>query len=188
MTRVITLISGTNRPGSNTRRVTAILAGLYRELGVATQILDLHELPPALFSPDAYAVKPPEFGRFSSGVLASDGLVVVTPEYNGSMPGVLKLFIDHLKFPESFENRPVCFVGLSAGMWGALRSVEQLQQIFGYRNAFVFPKRVFLPGIGSALDAEGHLTDVENLERLRAQAIEFVSFVEKLGGVRLRPA
>ena len=48
-----------------------------------------------------------------------------------------------LKFPESFEKRPVCFTGLGAGIWGALRPVEQLQAIFGYRNAYLFPERVF---------------------------------------------
>ena len=105
---------------------------------------------------------------------------MVTPEYNGSMPGVLKLFIDHLKFPESFEAKPVCFVGLAAGMWGALRSVEQLQAIFGYRNAHVFPKRVFIPGIGQALGSDGQFVDPELTGRLREQTRGFVRFVDAI--------
>lgn len=185
---MITLISGTNRPGANTRKITAIIEGIYRDLGVPTRLLDLHELPPELFSPEAYANKPARFAPFAQGVLDASGLVIVTPEYNGSMPGVLKLFIDHLKFPESFEARPVCFVGLAAGIWGALRSVEQLQAIFGYRNAYIFPKRVFMPGIGSTLDAQGQITDPDVLKRLREQAAEYVTFVEQLRGIRLRSA
>lgn len=185
---MITLVSGTNRPGSNTRKVTAVIEGIYRELGVATRTLDLHELPPELFSPDAYANKPAALAPFAQAVLDADGLVVVTPEYNGSFPGVLKLFIDHLKFPESFESRPVCFVGLAAGVWGALRSVEQLQTIFGYRNAFVFPKRVFMPGIGNAFDPQGQFANTDLVKRLREQAGEYVTFVEQLRGKRLRPA
>ena len=66
-----------------------------------------------------------------------------------------------LKFPESFEQKPVCFTGLSAGIWGALRPVEQLQQIFVYRNAHVYPERVFLPGINDLLDALGRLKNAE---------------------------
>ena len=66
-----------------------------------------------------------------------------------------------LPFPESFERRPVCFIGLSAGIWGALRPVEQLQAIFGYRNALIFPERVFMPGIGKLLDDSGKFTDPE---------------------------
>ncbi len=178
---MITLLSGTNRPGSNTRKVTAVVESIYRELGVETQLLDLHELPHALFLPTAYAEKPPGFARFSDAVLQSAGVVVVTPEYNGSMPGVLKLFIDHLKFPESFEGRPVCFVGLAAGAWGALRSVEQLQAIFAYRNAHLYPKRVFMPGINGLLDADGKFISPDMPKRLREQAEGFADFVGKLG-------
>jgi len=184
---MLTIISGTNRPESNTKKVTDIVVQIYRDLGVPLQLLDLQELPPDLFAPAAYAAKPPAFARFANAVLEADGLVVVMPEYNGSMPGVLKVFIDHLKFPESFESRPVCFVGLSAGIWGCLRGVEQLQQIFGYRNAYVFPKRVFLPGISNAFNAQGGLANSENFQRLREQAEEFTQFVEKIRGIQLRP-
>lgn len=183
---MITLISGTNRPDSNTRRIADIVAQIYRDLGVDIRVLDLQELPAEIFSPAAYAEKPASFARFADGILQADGLVVVSPEYNGSIPGVLKLFIDHLKFPESFENRAVCFVGLSAGIWGALRGIEQLQHIFGYRNAFVFPQRVFLPGIGNAFDANGRLANPDNQKRLREQASGFISFVEKLRGIKQR--
>ncbi|HEU5071441.1 MAG TPA: NAD(P)H-dependent oxidoreductase [Verrucomicrobiae bacterium] len=185
---MIVILSGTNRPGSNTRKVTARLEAIYQSLGVAMQTLDLAELPPEIFSPAAYAEKPASFAKFTEAVLASDGLVIVTPEYNGSVPGILKYFIDMLPFPESFEHRPVCFVGLAAGIWGALRPVEQLQAIFGYRNAFIFPERVFLPGIGKLLDASGQLANEDTEKRLAKQADGFVSFVEALRAKKLRQA
>ena len=65
-------------------------------------------------------------------------------------------------------------------MWGALRPVEQLQAIFGYRNAHIFPVRVFLPQINNLLDASGKIKDAELLDRLKAQADGFAKFVEKL--------
>jgi len=80
----------------------------------------------------------------------------------------------------------VCFVGLSAGTWGALRPIEQLQAIFGYRNAYIFPERVFLPGIRELLDESGRLKDPELLKRLQTQAEGFVDFVERLRGTKLR--
>src|SRR5258706_14997111 len=101
---MIVIISGTNRPGSNTRKVTAHVEATYKVLGVKAQLLDLADLPPEIFSPDSYAEKPVAFKKFTDAVLTSDGLVVVTPEYNGSLPGILKYFIDMLPFPESFEN------------------------------------------------------------------------------------
>ena len=183
---MITLLIGTNRPGSNTRKVAAQVEEIYAGLNVPLRVLDLARLPPEIFSPTSYAEKPKSFHPFADGVLQASGLHVVTPEYNGSVPGVLKYFIDMLKFPESFEERPVCFTGLAAGIWGALRPVEQLQAIFGYRNAHIFPTRVFLPQIYNLLDDAGKLKDAELLERLTKQAEGFVAFVEKLKGVKLR--
>ena len=174
------MVVGTNRPGSNTRKVAAHVEEIYREMNTPLKVLDLANLPPEIFHPSSYAEKPKSFAPFADGVLQSSGLVVVTPEYNGSLPGVMKYFIDMLKFPESFEHRPVCFVGLAAGMWGALRPVEQLQAIFGYRNAFIFPERVFMPGINNLLDANGRIKDPELVERLRKQQKGFVDFVQKL--------
>ena len=183
---MMTMIVGTNRPNSNTRKVARHVEELYAELKVPLKILDLSEMPREIFEVSSYAQKPGSFKPFADAVLASYGLHVVTPEYNGGIPGVLKYFIDMLKFPESFIKRPVCFVGLSAGIWGALRPVEQLQAIFGYRNAFIYPERVFLPGINDLLDDNGRLTDNELLERLKIQITGFIEFVECLKKVKLR--
>lgn len=179
---MITLVVGTNRPGSNARKVAGHIEEIYGELNEPLKVLDLAQLPPEIFHPSSYAEKPPGFKPFSDGVLRASGLVVITPEYNGSLPGVLKYFIDMLKFPESFERRPVCFIGEAAGMWGALRPVEQLQAIFGYRNAYIYPERVFMPRINDLLDEQGRLKDPELVGRLRAQQKGFIEFVRKLKG------
>jgi len=183
---MITMIVGTNRPGSNTRRVASHIEEIYAALKTPLRVLDLASLPPEIFSVASYAEKPKAFQSFSDAILESSGLVVVTPEYNGSVPGILKYFIDMLKFPESFEKRPVCFVGLAAGMWGALRPVEQLQAIFGYRNAHIYPERVFLPLVNNLLDNAGRLKSQEILERLKAQAEGFIEFVECLKHIKSR--
>lgn len=185
---MLTLLVGTNRPASNTRKVATQVEEIYAKLNVPLRVLDLAQLPPEIFSASSYAEKPKSFSPFSDGVLQSSGLHVITPEYNGSVPGVLKYFIDMLKFPESFERRPVCFTGLAAGIWGALRPVEQLQAIFGYRNAYIYPERVFMPQINNLLDANGKLKDAELLKRLKSQAEGFVAFVERLQNVKLRAA
>ena len=184
---MITILSGTNRPGSNTRKVAAHVEANYQSLGVQTRLLDLAELPPEMFAPTSYADKPAGLKKFTDAILASDGLAIVTPEYNGSVPGILKYFIDMLPFPESFEHRPVCFVGLAAGIWGALRPIEQLQAIFGYRNGHIFPERVFMPGIGKSFNEAGQFANADMEKRLANQAEDFVRFVESLRGKKLRP-
>jgi chromate reductase len=185
---MLTMIIGTNRPGSNTRKVAAEIREVYSALGVPLHVLDLANLPQEIFSPSSYMEKPKSFAPFAEGVLKSSGLIVVSPEYNGGVPGVLKYFIDMLKFPESFEHRPVCFVGVAAGIWGALRPIEQLQAIFGYRNAFVYPDRVFISHVHSHFDADGRFTNKDHLDRLRTQAEGFVDFVERLQKIELRKA
>lgn len=183
---MITVLAGTNRPGSNTRKVAAQIESIYAGLKAPVRVIDLAQLPAEIFLASSYAEKPQSFQPFADAVLHASGLHVVTPEYNGGIPGVLKYFIDMLKFPESFERRPVCFTGVAAGIWGALRPVEQLQAIFGYRNAYLYPERVFLSGIGKLLDANGRLSDPDLLERLQSQAGGFINFTEKLQGVKLK--
>lgn len=177
---MMTLIVGTNRPGSNSRKVAKQIEALYAELKTPLHVIDLAHLPPSIFDPGSYGEKPTAFKPFSDAVVNASGLIIVTPEYNGGVPGILKYFIDMLKFPESFERKPVCFVGIAAGMWGALRPVEQLQAIFGYRNAYLYPERVFISGVGQQLDADGKLKDPELVQRLRQQAQGFVHFVSAL--------
>ena len=140
---MIGIISGTNRPKSNTRKVAAHIESIYRKLGVTHQLLDLACLPPEIFAPTSYAEKPAEFARFTDVVRA-------------------------------------------AGLLGGLRPVDQLQSIFGYRNAFIHPERVFMPGIGKLLNESGQFTDQEISSRLEKQAAGFVEFVEKLRGKKLR--
>jgi chromate reductase len=183
---MITLLIGTNRPNSNSRKVARHVEEIYAELKVPLRVLDLTQLPPEIFAASSYAEKPKSFHPFAEAILQCSGLHVISPEYNGGIPGVLKYFIDMLKFPESFERRPVCFTGVAAGIWGALRPIEQLQAIFGYRNAFIYPERVFIPQVHSVLDENGRLKNAELLERLRKQADGFVDFTEKLKQVKLR--
>jgi NAD(P)H-dependent FMN reductase len=85
-----------------------------------------------------------------------------------------------LKFPEAFEQRPVAFTGLAAGAWGALRPVEQLAAIFSYRNAHLFPARVYLPGINQQLSPDGRINNEDSLKRLKEQASGFLAFIGKL--------
>jgi NAD(P)H-dependent FMN reductase len=176
--KFILIVSGTNRPASNALKISRILEGHYAACGTVARIYSLAEMPSAVFDGSAYAAKPAAFALQQQQVLDAGGLHIVTPEYNGSFPGVLKYWIDMLKFPESFDRKPVAFTGESAGIWGAIRSIEQLQMIFGYRNAHVFPDRVFIPGINQKLDAEGRLTDAAIDERLAKQAQGFAKFAQ----------
>jgi chromate reductase, NAD(P)H dehydrogenase (quinone) len=178
------IISGTNRPGSTTLKICRLIQGLYQEAGEAVEIIDLLDLEfQSLTGAHNGNELPPKFAEAVKKINLADGLIMVVPEYNGSMPGVLKYFIDHWKYPHSFEQRPVCFVGLG-GIFGGLRPVEHLMQVFSYRNGFIFPLRVFLMNVWTIFK-DGELKEPVSLQLLKAQVIGFQKFCTALKAVEL---
>jgi NAD(P)H-dependent FMN reductase len=172
------IISGTDRADSNTYKMSLYIQKLYKQLGEDVEIIDLRIVKEHMHTGPHYGKPTEPLSVYIEKIVTSDGLIVVCPEYNGSMPGVLKYFIDHMKFPDSFEFRPVCFVGLGA-MFGGLRPVEHLQQIFGYRNAFIFPLRIFAINVWNILK-DGDVVDPITKELLTNQAKGFQAFVKAL--------
>ena len=110
---MITIVSGTNRPGSNTRKIAVLIREMLEGAGEDATLLDLADLPAEIFGVSSYASVPGSFAAFQDQILKTDGLLTVVPEYNGSFPGVLKYFIDMLSFPASLYEKPAAFVGIS---------------------------------------------------------------------------
>lgn len=179
------ILVGTNRPQSNSRKVAEVIRALYQDIDEAVEILDLADFPFHELRGDLYGKALPEgAAQWIEKIKNSQGLIMVVPEYNGSMPGALKYFIDFWSYPDSFEHRPVCFVGLG-GMFGGLRPVEHLQQVFGYRNAFIFPDRVFLMNVWKNLNTHGDITDATSMELLKNQAKGFNAFCRAIESEKL---
>lgn len=180
---MIQIISGTDRPNSNSSKIAAMLHEDYKACGAESEILDLSQLNFADAVGAAYKAAKGTFLDGVARVTAADGLVFVVPEYNGSYPGALKLFIDYWKYPESFENRPVAFVGIGT-RWGGLRPVEHLQQVFGYRNAYIFPNRVFITNVHKSFQ-DGKIQDPMVADLLKVQTRDFLKFIKALKDERL---
>ena len=178
----ITTIVGTNRKGSMSLQIGKKIQKIYNSLDITANLIDLQELPAEVFQPTAYKEKPAAFKPFQDIILKSVGLHFIVPEYNGSYPGILKYFIDMWKYPESFENRCVTYTGVAAGQWGGLRSVEHLQGVMGYRNAYQFNERVFINKIYSRWDWETssikklHEKEFDVEELLQSQVRNFADF------------
>jgi NAD(P)H-dependent FMN reductase len=176
----ILIISGTNRPNANALKVARTVERHYAREQLPTQLLNLEDLPPELFLGSVYTAKPPAMIELQDRVIRAAGLHVITPEYNGSFPGVLKYFLDLLKYPDAFEHKPVAYVGEASGAWGGLRAVEQLQMVFGYRHAHSYPVRVFIPGVNKLFDTTGNLTDATIDQRLADQVRGFAQYIKRL--------
>ncbi len=176
---MIYIISGTDRKGSKTLEVAKIVQREFKLLNQETHILDLADLPLNTLHVANYGKNiPPLIRDVVDKLDKADGILVVTPEYNGSFPGILKYFIDHFSYPETFEYRPVAFIGLG-WRFGGLRPVEHLQQVFNYRNSYVFPERIFITNAPQVV-ADGELKDENCFKLLQKQAKGFMKFIQAL--------
>jgi chromate reductase len=177
---MILVISGTNRENSNSIRLAKHCQTLLENQGATTQLLDLATLPLEVLSPTAYSQKPEGWAPFQQAVDTAKAIWVVVPEYNGSFPGALKMFIDMLEHPQSLKGLPCAFVGLASGRWGAIRAVEQLEMVFQYRYAHLFNERLFVPAIHNMLDSNDALTDTELAGLLEQMVSHFITYAQQL--------
>ncbi|RME14283.1 MAG: NAD(P)H-dependent oxidoreductase [Bdellovibrio sp.] len=175
------ILVGTNRKDSRSASVAKQVQEIHQSLGETYEIINLqqlplHELPWGVYGEE---IQHPQIKEAIEAINSSEGVVIICPEYNGSFPGALKYFIDYWKYPDAFEFRPFCLIGLG-GRFGGLRPVEHLQQVLGYRNAHIYPQRVFIVNVWDQMDQEGRLTSQETLGLLKEQAKGFNRFIRKI--------
>jgi chromate reductase len=178
------ILCGTNRAGSRSREIARTIDGLYQRKGVASLTFDLADLASTVFHPHMYEGEiPAQVEAFVDALHAADALHVVCPEYNGSIPGALKLYFDLL--PERgavLSGCPVAIVGVSSGVT-ASKPIEHLQAMMHGHRAFVFPRAIQVVKCGRG-DEDGPAVDVELEQRLDAQLAQFLSYAGALSSVR----
>ncbi len=176
------IIVGTNRQDSNSRKVALFVQKLYEQKGEKVELIELEHIEIDQTNGGHFGEKTPLPAKLKIAIEAitkSEGITFVIPEYNGSMPGILKAFIDYWKFPQSFEGRPVAYIGLG-GMWAGLRPVEHMMQVMSYRNAYNFPVRIFLRDVWKLINKEGLIEDPVILGLFDQQVVGFQKFCRAL--------
>ena len=176
MTR-IHILSATDRPNSNALKVAKYANRTLSEKA-ETRIISLKDFPLQDVAGGKYGKAPESVKKFNEEFLDADGYLFVVPEYNGGFPGILKLFIDYLPFPKSMYRVPVSLIGEADGAFGALRPVEQFEQILKYRKAHIFPERIFIQRVNDNFDPETGLKSESMEEKLQKQLRDFPDFVE----------
>jgi chromate reductase len=157
----IVAIAGSLRKGSFNRSLLFTL-GEMMPAGIALEIQPLDEVP--LYNEDLEAKGTPEpVTRLWEAIGAADGLLVATPEYNASVPGVLKNSIDWLSRPPGksvLKGKPAGVVGVSTGVLGTVRAQAHVRAALEYNAAPVLPSpQVFIGQARDKFDGEGRLTD-----------------------------
>lgn len=171
-----TIISGTNRLGSNTLKLAKYYQRQLKGKGIDANLFSLTNLPDNLIKTDMYGKRSDEFLPIQQLISNTQKFIFVIPEYNGSFPGVLKVFIDCCKFPDSFYGKKAILVGLSDGKYGNIRGIEHFTGICHYIGLHVLPLRIHLPAIKQELDKDDNIFKEDTLKFTNQQIGQIIAF------------
>lgn len=165
----ILAVSGSLRAGSYNTALARAAAELAPE-GVEVELYDaLGELPPYDADTDGEVPAHSAVRDLRARIAAADAVLFVTPEYNGSVPGVLKNAVDWASRPRHaapLAGKPVAISGVSTGSYGALWAQQDLRRILGIAGARVVPGELPVAKAAGSFDDDGRLTDASVAARL----------------------
>ncbi len=170
------IISGTNRKHANSLKVARFYQKELLKRGEEYEILSLEDLPPNIIETDLYGKRSEAFAEIQQKVSEAKTFIFIIPEYNGSYPGVLKLFIDACAFPSSFYHKKAALVGVSSGKYGNIRGVDHFTGVCNYLRMHVLPLKIHIPLIQSELNDEEDFHDPLSLKFILEQIDEIVRF------------
>jgi NAD(P)H-dependent FMN reductase len=166
MTKLLVIVGSTRPTRAADRVVPWLLARAEAHGAFEVELADLRDWPLPFFGehfgtlgdPADPTYSDPLVKAWNAKVKAADAYLVVTPEYNHSIPAVLKNAIDSVWFSFGFRNKPVAAVGYSGGASGAIRALEHLAHIVIEAEAVPLRNTVVIPSLGTAFDAVGEPT------------------------------
>jgi chromate reductase len=173
-------IAGSLRQGSFNRATLRVAQKLAPE-GMAIEVFEIAPIP--LYNEDVRQQGfPPVVQTFREKIRNADGLLIVTPEYNYSIPGVLKNAIDWASRPpdQPFERKPVGLMGASGGILGTARAQYHLRQCCVFLDGLVMNRpEVMIPTAQTKFDAEGNLIDQQTRDFISAHLVAFKAWVSR---------
>jgi chromate reductase len=173
---------GSLREGSYNKALMRTAMQLLPE-GATLEVFEISEFP--LFNQDILDYNPPEIVKqFKTAIRAADAILIASPEYNYSVPGVLKNAIDWASRPaneNAFDGKPVVVMSASTGKLGGARMQYHLRQVFVFLNMYPINRPEFmLSNAQNYFDKEGNLTDEETRQRLRVLLESLAAWTRKL--------
>lgn len=165
---MITIINATNRADNKTQIVVQAYADLLADSGESFQVLSMNELPVDFTFTANYGQKHEVMEALvHAKIIGADKLVVVSPEYNGSFPGVFKAFIDAVH-PKHFKGKKAALVGVATGRAGNLRGMDHLTDVLHHLGVEVLSRKVPISKLDDLVQ-NNVLVDNETKTALRKQ-------------------
>lgn len=177
---MITLIAGTNRKDSKTIIVTQTIAGLLKKHNIPHQILDLSDIAledldnnynEAAMSSNLQQIQ-------DTYMIGAEKYIFITPEYNGSYPGILKLFIDAIsvrQFRGGIAHKKALLIGVASGRSGNLRGLDHLAGVLEYCMVTIFPNKLPISSVHTLM-SDGEMTDQKTIEVLDQLLTDYLKF------------
>ncbi len=167
---MITIVSATNRKGSNTLKVAKEYQRLLKERQIPTHLFSLVGIN--MMQRDA------AFEQIEREIIApTKAFIFIVPEYNGSFPGVLKMFFDATQSHKIWFNKQALITGNATGRAGNLRGMDHLADILNYLKITVHPNKLPLSAVDTLMDATGKFTNAPSLQAINNQLDEFLKWM-----------
>jgi len=164
---MVTIISGTNRANSNTLKIAREYQSILQEKGIVAGLLSLEDLDLMQYNEAFEAIE-------NNWLLPTTHFIIISPEYNGSYPGVLKMLIDNCRSQEIWFHKKALLTGVAAGRAGNLRGMDHLADVLNYLKITVHPNKLPISGINAVLGPDGKINDNNTLKVINQQLDEFI--------------
>lgn len=145
-----------------------------------TELIDVYDF--VTKSQTGTAMTKEKAEEWSAKMSRADGLIIVSPEYNHSYPGELKLMLDQLY--KEYNRKPLGICGVSSGSWGGIRMVEQLRLIAIEFQMVPLRTAVYFSNIHALFDAEGKITDGSYKDKVTGLFGEVLWYAKALKSAR----
>ncbi len=176
-------IGGSLRPESHTYQALEDVARRIRDRGVELEILDLRQMTLPFCDGSGDYSDFPDVARFQQVVKQADGVILATPEYHGSLSGVLKNALDLLSF-EQLEGKVLGLISILGGTDNS-NALNHLRLIARWVRAWVIPEQIAVSRAWAAFDGQGQIKDEKFQERFDRFAESMIVNTAKLRGIPL---
>jgi len=164
-----TIISGTNRPGSNSLKVATQYKNILESRGIEARVVSLEGLDLNKKSEKLLILE-------HDVLIPSSKFIFILPEYNGSFPGSLKVMIDLSDYKKVWYGKKALLTGISTGRSGNLRGMDHLAGSLNFLNVTVHPNKLPISGVDKLIHGSGVIHDQPTIEAMEKQVDEFIHF------------
>lgn len=178
---MIAVIQGSNRRGNATRPVVDAITNYLSAQAETSVVIDLEELPGTVLHRDMYESDRADLylDEAAKVLRQADRWIFVFPEYNGSFPGALKLFIDALSvrdYKTLFGHKLTALIGTASGRAGNLRGIDHLTGVLHHLGSTVMPQAMPISLIDGLLNEQKEFADAEALSTLHQYLDRYLSY------------